>query len=690
MNTRRSGARVPARRHELPGSTRGIRGEWGLLHRSEASVYVGAPRPHGGDGFMQLFSRFRAAKTAAFTTLLATAMVGSLWPGASGAETDDSIAPAASLAASFPTMFADAVGSGSVDPHLGDLTQSGAFPILAGGQEPGTVASISTDAAEGATFAVAGEEYAVGSTDAARAGVTNDNTVIFDRPDGTTFGMRPTGDGGVEVVEELANGQTSTTYRLTIPDGTELIRLVSGDVAVVRAGAAPVAELAAAASDVADAGRTGIDAALDNEADAEAEVSRAEDLEAVAVSNDGPDVVGDEVEDGPTDDEVAEEDGSLPSFLREDAPLEQLESDVAALEDGLPSVALTADEREQVAAAEREVRAAEQADSAQARAEDAAVESAETAELNTLLDEELNVGARDDAIGQMSAELDIGTASAEAERTAAALVSAQREIGIDDRVEAIFSAPLTKTASGAPIITNLEVTAPDEVTLQVPEGLDEAVVVDPFFAFAAVFVVRIVVQRVLPVIVRAAVRYATRAFAQTPTRLAQAAARARQAQAATRAHAQAVRATAYRRWLQARAWAAAQARARAAQIARTQERLRAQAERARRIAQQKLREKRAAARRLAAETRRKAAAARKEINVRKQKAAKRTFETSRKVAEAAAKKAMTLHRDRTQILAATIRKLREYTATQLLRPEARLLLGGGVDKAEEQPPGQGS
>ena len=621
--------------------------------------------------------------------LIAFVVAGSLivaWIGPRSiatADTPNSGSAPVSLGLSFPTLFADATPAGAVDPHLAAVSQGGDFSILAGGQDPGMQASISTDLEGGATFTVGGESYAVAPTGPADAGVARDNTVVFYRPDETTAGIRPTGDGGVELIEVLGPSKTSTTYRLDVPDGTELVRLETGDIAVVRAGATPVPEIAVAANQLAEAEQTVVGAAVDSRDDAQTEVARTDDLEIAAAENDGPDVTGDLVQDGPPDHEVVEDDGSLPGYLREDATLDELTDDVAELEDGLAPGALTSDEEQQITNAERDAESAALAATAQEEAEEAAVSAAESAELNAMLDEELVEGTNADSVEQVTAELDIGDAGAEAERSAVAVVAAQREIGPDDRVEAIFAAPLAKTASGTPVVTSLDVTGPDEVTLRVPDGLDEAVVVDPFFVFAAVFVVRVVVQRVAPILVRAAIRYASRSFAQTSTRLAQAAARARQAQAAARAHAAAIRAAAQRQALQARAWAAAQARARAASIARVQQRLRAQAERARRIRQQQVRTKREEARRLVQKTRESGPRARAAVKKVADQIARRALEPARKAAEASMKQAMTTWRNAQQVIENTARAVRNYATTQLLlRPETRLLLEEALDRLE--------
>lgn len=621
-------------------------------------------------------------ETTAFAAIVATGclIALSLWPQGTAAQTQDPEPTAVALAQSFPTLFADATPAGPIDPHLGGLSTSGTFPILAGGQDVGMQASISTDPATGATFSTGDETYGIAATGPASAGVASDNTVIFYRPDGTTSGFRPTGDGGTEIAEVLPPTQTSTTYRLVIPSGTELVKLATGEIAVVRRSAPPVPEIGAAAEQLADAEQTIVDAAVDASDDAEEELASEDELETAAVENDGPDVVGDVVEDGPTDPEVAEEDGSLPAYLREDATTAELAEDVTELEGDLPSDALTADEQEQIELAADGVEIAELAAGAQDQAEEAAVNAAESAELNALLDEDLAEGRRAEDVEEVAAELDIGDAAAEADRTATSFITAQREIGPDDRVEAIFAAPLTKTTSGAPIVTSLEVTGPDEVTVHVPEGLEEAVVVDPFFAIAVVFVVRIAVQRVAPVIARAAVRYATRAFSQTATRLAQAADRARKLQLAARAHAQALRQAAQRRWLQVRAWAAAQARARRVADLARQKRLRDQAERARRLGQQQRAKKQDAARRLAAKARESKPPARVRVQERVAKTAQRALEPIRKAVEAGAKQAMTTWRERQLVLEETIRLIRAQMTTYPLTPGARLLVELGLDK----------
>jgi|GEM_PF-5907746 len=465
------------------------------------------------------------------------------------ASADDVTSPGAApvgtlISDSVPTVFAESDG-----PTLGEVRADGVIPVESGvgkvafDVDPGD--GIAVEGFAGAEFAIAG----VGETD---AGVAGDRAVLYRRADGSAYACRPTADGGVECVDEVASGGRSL-WDLDIPEGTHLELLDTGAVAVIRDGAEPAAEVAAAVDELQASQQTILEGALDNLDAAQADVVAVDGLLETTETPTEP-VVDDLLE------EDLETPGDVPAWLAPDAPIEDLEAAVANLEEGLTPADYSEADLALIDATAKEAADAAAVEDAVGDAEDAAVDAATIDEMNTWLEEDLAAGDTAANAAEVSAELDIADPDDEQNRSVAALIEAQAEIGDFGRVEAVFAAPLSKSVeSNTPVATTLEIVAPDRVAVIVPE-VGETVAVDPFFVPLLLAVVRVVVQRVAPAVVRAASDYLRRKAAESAARVIAAQNRARQVLAAAKEAARAQAQSAYRAQLAARAKAAAEAK----------------------------------------------------------------------------------------------------------------------------------
>lgn len=484
---------------------------------------------------------------------LAGALVIALFPATSLSATEAEGVGESALDEAFPALFAPAVDDGTGDyPLLSNPQADGSIVVNDFGAPGG--ATLHVDSTNGTVLSTPdGGDYGITSIGDATAGLAADRVLVFDRPAGDDYAVRPTSEGGVEIVEQLPVGDISASYRLDTPDGTELRLLDNGDVAVVRPGASPVGDVAAAAAELTAAEDELITAALDDISASEQETEAFEEVTTLAEDAVEPGVVEAlETEDVP----VTEE---LPDWTAEDATASEVDAGIDRLASDLTPSDFTEAELADLEALEAEATAMGELTDATEVAGDVAEDSAALAEANLMLDEDLAEATVTEAVEEVTAGLDIGDSDAEGARSAAAAVEAQAEVGPQDRVEAVFSAPLSETVSGVPVVTTLQLEG-DVVEVVVPEGVDETIVVDPIW-----FLVAAVVVRVAPAIIRAAphVVRAAKAFAKTNAARTAARVAAQMANAAKQHAIRAAQAAAARV-----AQAAAAARARAAIIAK--------------------------------------------------------------------------------------------------------------------------
>ncbi|GAA1915897.1 hypothetical protein GCM10009737_16660 [Nocardioides lentus] len=502
-----------------------------------------------------------------------TLVVTGLLAGVQGAaaEPEPVVAEPSTLAESFPTLFAP-----STDPAnaatLGTVLPTGDVPIL---NAPGD-GSISLDSGQGMRFELAtGETIGVTRSGSASPGIAGETAVTYSSPQGD-WAARPTADGGGEIIDELPAGTTETTYDFDLPEGTRLVELEKGDVAVVRDGATPMPEIAAAAQELSDAEEQVVEASTDQLLAAEEDEALNDELE--ELSSGPEDLLASSAEEPVTDLPAADD---SPAYLEPDAPLDVLRAAADDLESGLPESSFVEATQDIVSSARASAADARTADELEPVANDAAVESASAVDANQALEEVFGTEPREDTAAVLAAELDLGDPSAEVDRAVDAVVEAQSEVGSDGRVEGVFSAPISKTLdTHAPVPSVMSVSSPTSVDVTVPDT-GEDVVVDPFFVPVLLIVARVAAQRVLPVVVKAAAKYVAKKAVKSGFKAAVDRARAAAAHQLTMRAQQAARAL-----QQARIWAAQQARARVAQAAQAAARARAHAARLRELARQ--------------------------------------------------------------------------------------------------------
>lgn len=535
---------------------------------------------------------------------------------------------AAAMAEAFPTLYAPATTPAEA-PTLGEVQADGDVPVL---NNPGDT-KISLEASEGVTFTdESGTSFGVTSVGEGDPGIAGNRLVTFSRPEGD-WAVRPTADGGSEFVEELLPGDTAASYRFDLPEGALLRELENGDVAIVRPATAPVAEVGTAAEQLVEASDDVVEAAAEDVALTSEDESASEALADLAEPI--PDSLLEEPEvtvEGPLSD-----DGSTPDYLAPDATLETLAAAADALEAKLPANPYTEEELDLLASVEGQVEAAETADDFADYAEEVAIEAAGVSEANEMLAEDLVEGVNAEGQAEAGAELVLGDSADEVSRAAMTVIEAQAEVGTSDRVEGVFSAPMTKTVeTGAPVPTDLVVTDDQRVDVVIPDT-GETVVVDPFFVPVLLFVVRAAVQKAAPYVIRAAVNFAQRTATQTAARVAAERARATAVQRAIQENIRQRAAAAARSQYLARIRAAQQAQARQAQIAREAAQARARAARAQQIARDWANRAREAAVRAAKAAKENVARAKNRAAAAARKAALRVAQVARPVVQQSVK-----------------------------------------------------
>lgn len=426
----------------------------------------------------------RTTRTLVWSVVIAlilTLLAPTLATGNPNSSVEPELTP---IAESFPTMFAENTDA----PTLGELAPDGTIAVEG---SPGEV-TISVDPEVGISVGNGTATFGITSVGTAKPGISGNNVVVYEREAGD-WATRPTGDGGVEIIEEVPADAPDPVYKLDLPQGTKLVPLDNGDVAVVRRDTAPDAQLAAAAEAINDAQDEALSAAIESLEATNTDSANANDLE-TALGKPVPAGVDELI--GSAEGEVADDDGL------EDLTTEDLAALAAELEEELDPGDYDPADIALVEAVELLAERVEKAVDINDDGEAAALRAAELNAIDEVYDAALTEAIDEETADEMAAELDIADPEAEIERSALALLEAQAEIGSGDRVEAIFSAPMSKALeSGMPVATSLELVSSDSVAVVVP-NIGETVVVDPWFIPVIHIVVRVAIK-VVPKIVKA-------------------------------------------------------------------------------------------------------------------------------------------------------------------------------------------
>ena len=330
---------------------------------------------------------------------------------------------------------------------------------------------------------------------------TGDDAVLYRDSDGKDAAVRPTGDKGVEILARLPEDTTTAEYELDIPAGSRLTKLSNGDIAVVDPAQSPHPELAEIGQRVEQAKDEVVAAAVESAADSheegEAHEKLAEGYRAVS------EVPGIDAPLAPDPATIKDDAGEIPAYADPDATLSQLEEAVEELEQAADPADLTP---EHVAAIKRAEDAYEDAKALEdklpeleALAIEAEASKRFDQEAAAILSEQIEADRADAA----DADLDIGDAAAEQERTAVKAIAAQSEVD-DGRVIGLVSAPMAKADSGDPVATSLHIVGDSAISLKVPPGIEGDVVVDPIFVPIVLFAVRHAATKVAPRVIQAA------------------------------------------------------------------------------------------------------------------------------------------------------------------------------------------
>ena len=404
-----------------------------------------------------------------------------------GPEDVDPAGTASGIADVFPTMLRDAIPADGVDPHVGAVTQGSGFP-LAGGVS----GSIGATLADGVTVADGGTTLGltpVGSSTV--TGVVKDNAVVYDDASGRDVAVRPTGDGGAEILSVLPDGTRSTSYEIDVPAGAKLVDLPTGDVAVVQPGVDPLPEIAEASTSMQQAEADVMAAAVESATDSQEEV---EAYKAVEQSSDA--LVGTPALPEPPAPDASllpDASGEIPAYADPTASNEQVAAAVEELARRVDPADITPEDAAAIKSAEADLEKAEALVTRLEHAETVAIEAA----ASTAFTDEMHAILADEAVQDIGdtadADLDIGDVASEQARTAMLAVDAQGEV-TDGRVVGLLSAPMTKTQEGDPIVSSLDVTSPDTVSLAVPTAIEGDVVADPIIVPIAIAVGRLALQ----------------------------------------------------------------------------------------------------------------------------------------------------------------------------------------------------
>lgn len=404
---------------------------------------------------------------------------------------------ASGIAEAFPSALRDSIPNDGVDPGVANLSGTAGFPISGGGN--GTVGATLVDGAS-----TTDGDVTIGVTPAGRSsatGVVRNSAVVYEEPAGQDALIRPGGDKGLEVISVIPDGQSSTAYNVSIPAGTELRDLPNGTVAVVKTGAEPDPAIADLGDQIEAAENDVVAASIETTADATRAAEQFDDTAAAAKALIAPAAPAVGPAQDPAD--LRDASGDISPIADPTATNDQVAAAVTDLERGLDRSAIPAEQVAAIDDAEQQL--------ADAKAVLAGVEAAEKleieAEASRLLDNEITEVLNDDTIAArqrlVNAHLEIGDAEAEQLRTALEAVDAQRYVD-DGQVVGLVSAPMVKDDEGDPLLASLEVSGDKTVTLGVSPDVQGDVVADPFFVPVAIFVARVVIPRVAPVVIRVA------------------------------------------------------------------------------------------------------------------------------------------------------------------------------------------
>lgn len=401
------------------------------------------------------------------------------------------------IAELFPTVLRDALPSEGQEPRLGTLTRNG-FQI-----RDGATGTVGSTLSEGSRVTDGDVTLTVTPQgDSQSTGVVKDDAVIYDAGV-LDHAVRPTGDKGLEVLSLLPEGTTRATYDVGIPAGAELVELDNGDIAIVDPEGTPDADIAKVGSEIDEAEDEVVAAAVESAADA---ADEAEGHDELATSfeelAEAPAVPVSPVI--PSHAQMQDENGEIPAFADPDATLEQVEAAADEAERAIDLDDVPAADKALVAEAEAFAGKAEGLAEDVRRIEDLAIESAASDALNGRTDAVLAEQLVADAEESAAVALDIGDSGAEQLRAAAKAVDAQRQV--EGRVVGLMSAPMAKDEDALPVVSTLEIVDANTVAVVIPPDIESDVVADPFIIPVAFFVARVVVQRVAPIVVRAAIQ----------------------------------------------------------------------------------------------------------------------------------------------------------------------------------------